>query len=82
MAGASIPLTRPCTRWPPWVRIVRYMDVSMYERQSREAMEVGSYAHRPILVRPDDILSLADAERSPVSMSADFEVTLPGFWAR
>ena len=48
--------------------IVRDMDVFMYERQSHEAMEVGSYAHRPILVRPDDIPSLAEAERSPTEM--------------
>ena len=40
----------------------------MYERQSHEAMEVGSYAHRPILVRPDDIPSLAEAERSPTEL--------------
>ena len=48
--------------------IVRDMDVFMYERQSHEAMEVGSYAHRPILVRPDDIPSLAEAERSPTEL--------------
>ena len=40
----------------------------MYERQSHEAMEVGSYAHRPILVRPDDIPSLAEAEQTPTEM--------------
>ena len=48
--------------------IVRDMDTFMYERQSHEAMEVGSYAHRPILVRPDDIPSPAVAERSPTEL--------------
>ena len=32
--------------------IVRDVDTFMYERQSHETMEVGSYVHRPILVRP------------------------------
>ena len=48
--------------------IVRDMDTFMYERQSHEAMEIGSYAHRPILVRPDDIPSVAEAERTPTEM--------------
>ena len=48
--------------------IVRDMDTFMYERQSYEAMEVGSYAHRPILMRPDDIPSVAEAERTPTEM--------------
>ena len=48
--------------------IVRDMDTFMYERQGHKAMEVGSYAHRPILVHPDDILSPAAAERSPTGL--------------
>ena len=55
--------------------IVRDMDTFMYERQSEDAMQVGSYAHRPILVHPDDIPSLAEAERSPTELpftSGDF----------
>ena len=31
---------------------MRDVDTFMYERQSHETMEVGSYVHRPILVRP------------------------------
>ena len=82
MAGASIPLTPAVHQMADMgpidllsktgneigYPIVRDMDVFMYERQSDEAMEVGSYAHRPILVRPDDIPSLAEAERSPTEM--------------
>ena len=37
--------------------IVRDMDTNMYERQHGGDMEVGSYAHRPIIV---------DAGRDPV----------------
>ena len=48
--------------------IVRDMDSFMYERQSHGAMEVGSYAHRPILMRPGDIPSVAEAERSPTEL--------------
>ncbi len=48
--------------------IVRDMDSFMYERQSHGAMEVGSYAHRPILLHPDDIPSVAEAERSPTEL--------------
>ena len=82
MAGANIPLTPAVHQMADLgpidlmsrtgneigYPIVRDMDVFMYERQSHEAMEVGSYAHRPILVRPDDIPSLAEAERSPTEM--------------
>ena len=37
--------------------IVRDVDTNMYERQHGGDMEVGSYAHRPIIVSPDDIPS-------------------------
>ena len=37
--------------------IVRDMDTFCYERQSAGSMEVGSYAHRPILHHPDEIPS-------------------------
>ncbi len=82
MAGATIPLTPAVHQMADLgpidllhgtgneigYPIVRDMDTFMYERQSDDAMEVGSYAHRPILVRPDDIPSLAAAERSPTEM--------------
>ena len=82
MAGASIPLTPAVHQMADMgpidllrktgneigYPIVRDMDVFMYERQSDAAMEVGSYAHRPILVRPDDIPSLAAAARTPTEM--------------
>ena len=89
MAGATIPLTPAVHQMADLgpidllhrtgneiaYPIVRDMDTFMYERQSHDAMEVGSYAHRPILVHPDDIPSLAAAERSPTELpftAADF----------
>ena len=82
MAGATIPLTPAVHQMADMgpidllhrtgneiaYPIVRDMDAFMYERQSHDAMEVGSYAHRPILVHPDDIPSLAAAERSPTEL--------------
>ena len=82
LAGATIPLTPAVHQMADMgpidllrrtgdeigYPIVRDMDTFMYERQSYGAMEVGSYAHRPILVRPDEIPSLEDAERTPTEM--------------
>ncbi|MEM9565285.1 MAG: FAD-dependent oxidoreductase [Actinomycetota bacterium] len=48
--------------------IVRDMDTFCYERQSAGSMEVGSYAHRPILHHPDEIPSNAAAALSPTEM--------------
>lgn len=82
MAGAHIPLvpavhqmidvgpipeleqTRSEIAYP----IVRDMDALMYERQSGADLEIGSYAHRPILHEPDDIPSLATAALSPTQL--------------
>ena len=82
MAGASIPLTPavhqmidvgPVPRFAGTKAviehpIVRDMDALMYERQSGERMEVGSYAHRPILHEPDAIPSIAEAALSPTEL--------------
>jgi glycine cleavage system aminomethyltransferase T/glycine/D-amino acid oxidase-like deaminating enzyme len=48
--------------------IVRDMDTFMYERQTAGSMEVGSYAHRPIFHRPDDIPSIDEARLSPTEL--------------
>jgi glycine cleavage system aminomethyltransferase T/glycine/D-amino acid oxidase-like deaminating enzyme len=48
--------------------IVRDMDTFCYERQSAGSMEVGSYAHRPILHHPDTIPSNDEAALSPTEM--------------
>jgi glycine cleavage system aminomethyltransferase T/glycine/D-amino acid oxidase-like deaminating enzyme len=48
--------------------IVRDVDNGMYERQHGGDMEVGSYAHRPILVWPDDIPSNEAAALSPTEL--------------
>ncbi len=48
--------------------IVRDMDTNMYERQHGGDMEVGSYAHRPIIVRPDEIPSIEESVLSPTEL--------------
>ncbi|MGH2764786.1 MAG: GcvT family protein [Actinomycetota bacterium] len=74
MAGTAIPLTPAVHQMitvgpvPLFERtgnevdypILRDMDTGMYERQIGPDMHVGSYAHRPILMDPDDILSLGE----------------------
>ena len=44
------------------------MDTFCYERQSAGSMEVGSYAHRPILHHPSEIPSNDEAALSPTEM--------------
>jgi glycine cleavage system aminomethyltransferase T/glycine/D-amino acid oxidase-like deaminating enzyme len=90
MAGATIPLTPAVHQMidvgpiPELIEtgteiaypIVRDMDTLMYERQNGGDMEVGSYAHRPILHRPDEIPSIAASQLSPTQMpftSDDFD---------
>ena len=79
MAGASIPLTPavhqmidigPVPRFADAKSaidfpIVRDMDTNMYERQDGTGLEVGSYAHRPILHDADEIPSIEEAALSP-----------------
>ncbi|MDQ3424633.1 MAG: FAD-dependent oxidoreductase, partial [Actinomycetota bacterium] len=45
--------------------IVRDMDTNMYERQDGTSLEIGSYAHRPILYDPEDLPSVEEAALSP-----------------
>lgn len=82
MAGATIPLTPavhqmisvgPIPLFEKTVGeieypIVRDMDTNMYERQNGNDMEVGSYAHRPILWDPDEIPSIEEAALSPTEL--------------
>ena len=82
MAGATIPLTPAVhqmadvgpfdvlveTNQELAYPIVRDMDTFCYERQSSGSMEVGSYGHRPILHRVDDIPSNDEAALSPTEM--------------
>ncbi len=91
MAGASIPLTpavhqmkdigpvpffsstKGDIEWP----IIRDMDTNMYERQHGTGLEIGSYAHRPILYAPADIPANAVATLSPTEFAftqADFDI--------
>src|SRR5450755_1107001 len=82
MAGAHIPLTPTVHQMisvgpiplfadtPGEISypIVRDVDTNMYERQHGADMEVGSYAHRPIIIGPDDIPSISEAVLSPTEM--------------
>jgi len=93
MAGASIPLTpavhqmidvgpvprfltsKTAVDYP----IVRDMDTNMYERQDGQGLEVGSYAHRPILHESDDIPSIEESALTPTELpftQEDFELQL------
>ena len=79
MAGASIPLTPAVhqmidigpTHWFADAKgdieypIVRDMDTNMYERQHGSGLEIGSYAHRPILHDPEELPSVEQASLSP-----------------
>ncbi|MFI5282598.1 MAG: FAD-dependent oxidoreductase [Candidatus Dormibacterales bacterium] len=56
--------------------IVRDMDTNMYERQAGGDLEIGSYAHRPILYDPEDIPPIEQAPLSPTEFpftQKDFE---------
>jgi len=89
MAGAHIPLTPavhqmidvgPVPRFAGAKSdiehpIVRDMDTNMYERQAGGDLEIGSYAHRPILYNSEDLPSVKDAALSPTEFpftQADF----------
>ncbi len=56
--------------------IIRDMDTFCYERQNGNDMEVGSYAHRPILMDAHDIPSIEESRLSPTELpftEEDFE---------
>ncbi|EHR61261.1 GcvT family protein [Saccharomonospora cyanea] len=89
MAGARIPLTPAVHQMidvgpiPELERthteiaypLVRDMDAMMYERQKWANLEIGSYAHRPILHDPEEIPSIEAAALSPTQLpftQADF----------
>ncbi len=92
MAGATIPLTPmvhqmidigPVPRFATSVGvefpIVRDMDTNMYERQEGGSLEIGSYAHRPMLYDPDEIPSIEQSALSPTELpftQADFELQM------
>ncbi len=82
MAGASIPLTPAVhqmidvgpvphfkdTKGVIEFPIVRDMDTNMYERQDGSGLEIGSYAHRPILHDPEEIPSIEESALSPTEL--------------
>ncbi|MEA2484697.1 MAG: hypothetical protein QOC55_2644, partial [Thermoleophilaceae bacterium] len=93
LAGARIPLTPlvhqmidvgPVPRFERSTKaiefpIVRDMDTFMYERQDGVGLEIGSYAHRPILHDPEEIPSIEEAALSPTEFpftQADFELQM------
>ncbi len=93
MAGASIPLAPavhqmidvgPVPLFAQTVGeigypIVRDVDTNMYERQHGSELEIGSYAHRAILVEPDDIPSIEQSALSPTELpftQEDFDLQM------
>jgi glycine cleavage system aminomethyltransferase T/glycine/D-amino acid oxidase-like deaminating enzyme len=82
MAGASIPLTPmvhqmidigPVPRFENSKGMIEYpivrdMDTNMYERQEGTGLEIGSYAHRPIMLDSDEIPSIEEAALSPTEL--------------
>lgn len=93
MAGATIPLTPAVhqmisvapvplfeeTTTEIEYPIVRDMDTFCYERQNGKGMEVGSYAHRPILMDANEIPSIEASALSPTELpftDEDFEPQL------
>ena len=82
MAGASIPLVPVAHQMidagpvPQFAQargeieypILRDMSCLMYERQAAENLEIGSYAHRPILYDPNELPSNEEAKLSPTEM--------------
>jgi len=93
MAGARIPLSpavhqmidigpvelfadaRTLVDYP----IVRDMDTNMYERQDGGGLEIGSYAHRPIMMDADEIPSIEESALSPTELpftQQDFELQM------
>jgi glycine cleavage system aminomethyltransferase T/glycine/D-amino acid oxidase-like deaminating enzyme len=82
MAGASIPLTPavhqmidigPVPMFEHTTKevgfpIVRDVDTNMYERQHGTGFEIGSYAHRAILMDADDIPSIEASALSPTML--------------
>jgi glycine cleavage system aminomethyltransferase T/glycine/D-amino acid oxidase-like deaminating enzyme len=93
MAGASIPLTPAVHQMidvgpvPMFMEtvgeigfpIVRDVDTNMYERQHGSELEIGSYAHRPIIVDPDEIPSNEEAALSPTELpftQEDFDLQM------
>jgi glycine cleavage system aminomethyltransferase T/glycine/D-amino acid oxidase-like deaminating enzyme len=82
MAGASIPLTPAVHQMidigpiPAFEHttsevsfpIVRDVDTNMYERQHGTGFEIGSYAHRAILMEADDIPSIEASALSPTML--------------
>jgi glycine cleavage system aminomethyltransferase T/glycine/D-amino acid oxidase-like deaminating enzyme len=94
MAGARIPLTPavhqmvdlgPVPQFEHLASalaypVIRDMDALMYERQSGGDLEIGSYAHRAILVDVEDIPSNEEAALSPTELPftpEDFDPHLP-----
>jgi glycine cleavage system aminomethyltransferase T/glycine/D-amino acid oxidase-like deaminating enzyme len=93
MAGARIPLTPavhqmidigPVARFADARTLVDYpivrdMDTNMYERQDGGGLEIGSYAHRPIMIDADEIPSIEESALSPTELpftQQDFELQL------
>ncbi len=90
MAGARIPLSPavhqmidigPVPRFSATTGMIEYpivrdMDLNMYERQEGTGLEIGSYAHRPIMIDADEIPSIEESALTPTELpftQQDFE---------
>jgi glycine cleavage system aminomethyltransferase T/glycine/D-amino acid oxidase-like deaminating enzyme len=93
MAGARIPLSPavhqmidigPVARFADARTLVDYpivrdMDTNMYERPDGGGLEIGSYAHRPIMIDADEIPSIEESALSPTELpftQQDFELQM------
>jgi glycine cleavage system aminomethyltransferase T/glycine/D-amino acid oxidase-like deaminating enzyme len=82
MAGASIPIAPsvhqmidigPVPRFAGAKGMIEYpiirdVDTNMYERQEGTGLEIGSYAHRPIMMEAEDIPSIEASALTPTEL--------------
>ncbi|WP_245708864.1 NAD(P)/FAD-dependent oxidoreductase [Ruania alba] len=94
LAGARIPLTPMVHQMmdlgpipqlaatSEWISypLVRDMDEKMYERQRGANLQVGSYAHRPLVHRPTEIPALGKARRARRRGCRSPTTTSPRSW--
>ena len=82
MAGASIPIAPsvhqmidigPVPRFADAKGMIEYpiirdVDTNMYERQEGTGLEIGSYAHRPIMMDAEEIPSIEQSALTPTEL--------------
>lgn len=81
-----LPAQRGRVETPNGVRlpILRHQDQDLYYREHGERMGIGSYAHRPLPIDPDDLVEYEAAEVTPERMPSSLTFTPDDFapaWA-